>query len=978
MVLLKVTETVAEAVKTYRNLQKQQDDVLLGRLAAVEVEGPIEHRDLVTLSRLLVHHHQGEGHAANERQWRLDTLLTGVTIYIPPPPAKPEPSAEYKALMRRLRNEEEQRQYDRMTEVPQKESFAARLPTGFNPQLAHGRSDVPEIDDVTYQDINRQLTLIINVLVTVIASGVTIWQTSMNMSPKNFYHPFQPYEIQQEFMQAVYDCIEDGKVGIFESPTGTGKSLSLICGSLTWLREHKRKLFDASMQDADADDDEPAWLLEHARTTRHKEALALRAEFEARLAQMQASEKALRRQLNAPEFARKRTKVVEEDINEDTFVLDDYNSDDEHERAAETSTYSAGTAKLLEQLGLLNHGPDKKDKLDNEEEVKVFFCSRTHSQLSQLVGELRRVRLPSTLPPEQSSDAELPERLRQIALGSRKNLCINPRVSKLSSMTAINERCLELQRSGPDSRCQYLPKQDTPDLLLDFRDSALASIRDIEDLALVGKTLGVCPYYASRSAIGPAEVVTLPYPLLLQKASRDALGISIKDSVVVIDEAHNLVSAVESAYMTQISDGQLRTARANLIAYLQKFRTRLAEATEPTSLRSGGKLLPQSLLAGKGIDQINLPKLVRYITDSRIARKVEGYTTRSKIEAGSESHNLETPTLTMLANFALSLINPAAEGSFFWSKEGDSIVLKYLLLDPSQHFSDIVDEARAVILAGGTMSPMSDHIQQLFPHLTDVRTLSCGHIVPASSLLVRTLPADASGSLDFNYRTRSDTKLMQRVGRMLCSMAQNVLGGMVVFFSSYSYLEAMHLEWRSSGILAKLNACKKIFFDSRTHSADATFQAYSEAVRVNTHGAVLCSVIGGKLSEGINFSDELGRCVVVIGLPYPNLETPEWKAKIQYLEQQASRPGQERASISREFAENACMRAVNQAIGRAIRHKNDWAGTVLIDSRYAQSRIQAKLPAWIRGSLPPPTQNAGGRAVEELNEDIRLFFDAHR
>jgi chromosome transmission fidelity protein 1 len=60
------------------------------------------------------------------------------------------------------------------------------------------------------------------------------------MDPKNFHHPFQPYEIQQTFMQAVYDCIEQGKVGIFESPTGTGKSLSLICGSLTWLREHKR------------------------------------------------------------------------------------------------------------------------------------------------------------------------------------------------------------------------------------------------------------------------------------------------------------------------------------------------------------------------------------------------------------------------------------------------------------------------------------------------------------------------------------------------------------------------------------------------------------------------------------------------------------------------------------------------------------------------------------------------------------------
>ena len=44
-------------------------------------------------------------------------------------------------------------------------------------------------------------------------------------------------------MQAIYDCIEGNQVGIFESPTGTGKSLSLLCSSLSWLRDHKRNIF---------------------------------------------------------------------------------------------------------------------------------------------------------------------------------------------------------------------------------------------------------------------------------------------------------------------------------------------------------------------------------------------------------------------------------------------------------------------------------------------------------------------------------------------------------------------------------------------------------------------------------------------------------------------------------------------------------------------------------------------------------------
>lgn len=37
---------------------------------------------------------------------------------------------------------------------------------------------------------------------------------------RKFHHPYEPYEIQTQFMSALYDCIEQGKVGIFESPTG--------------------------------------------------------------------------------------------------------------------------------------------------------------------------------------------------------------------------------------------------------------------------------------------------------------------------------------------------------------------------------------------------------------------------------------------------------------------------------------------------------------------------------------------------------------------------------------------------------------------------------------------------------------------------------------------------------------------------------------------------------------------------------------
>ena len=42
----------------------------------------------------------------------------------------------------------------------------------------------------------------------------------------------------------------------------------------------------------------------------------------------------------------------------------------------------------------------------------------------------------------------------------------------------------------------------------------------------------------------------------------------------------------------------------------------------------------------------------------------------------------------------------------------------------------------------------------------------------------------------------------------------------------------------------------------------------------------LLAVVGGRLSEGINFSDGLCRCVAVVGLPYPNPSDPLLRARM--------------------------------------------------------------------------------------------------
>lgn len=45
------------------------------------------------------------------------------------------------------------------------------------------------------------------------------------------------------------------------------------------------------------------------------------------------------------------------------------------------------------------------------------------------------------------------------------------------------------------------------------------------------------------------------------------------------------------------------------------------------------------------------------------------------------------------------------------------------------------------------------------------------------------------------------------------------------------------------------------------------------------------------------------------------------------------------------------MKAVNQCIGRAVRHRNDYATVLLLDERYNRASVKNALPDWIKRSL---------------------------
>ena len=72
---------------------------------------------------------------------------------------------------------------------------------------------------------------------------------------------------------------------------------------------------------------------------------------------------------------------------------------------------------------------------------------------------------------------------------------------------------------------------------------------------------------------------------LQMQASRDAVGLNLRNAVVIMDEAHNLVDAVGSAHSAQVHHSQLQSSESQLTAYLNHFRQRLS-ASEDTGQKT--------------------------------------------------------------------------------------------------------------------------------------------------------------------------------------------------------------------------------------------------------------------------------------------------------------------------------------------------------------------------------------------------------
>uniref|UniRef100_A0A8C4JCD8 DEAD/H-box helicase 11 n=1 Tax=Dromaius novaehollandiae TaxID=8790 RepID=A0A8C4JCD8_DRONO len=748
-------------------------------------------------------------------------------------------------------------------------------------------------------------------------------------------------------MAALYGALEAGQVGIFESPTGTGKSLSLICGALSWLRdfEEKKKQEEARLlalehngqeekklltsdesfrkgtldepghPDSKGSAREPDWITAFVQKKEERDMVDRLKEEQIRRKKREDHLEKIRHNVQL-KYAAKRKRSEEDetkhllqlskevllegggadvleqlDHNEEELILAEYESDEEKKVAS---------------------GLEEDDDVEEEHVTKIYYCSRTHSQLSQFVHEVQK--------------SPFGKDTRLVSLGSRQNLCVNEEVRRLGALQLINDRCMEMQKNKHEKKsdgeemegkkrrvsrtvCPFYSYEQMQFL----RDEVLVEVKDIEQLVALGKETKACPYYGSRYAIPAAQLVVLPYQMLLHEATRSAAGVSLKDQVVIIDEAHNLIDTITCIHSVEVSGSQLCCAHSQLLQYMERYRKRL-KAKNLMYIKQILYLLQQfvSVLGGNvnqnpnsqaisqtgtvlksindflfqsQIDNINLFKVQRYCEKSLISRKLFGFVERYgaptavktnkenqklaglqnfllSLQQGSdkegalqslpveaESNQLRTASpLMQIEGFLSALTNANQDGRVILNRQGTvgQSSLKFLLLNPAVHFAKVVKECRAVVIAGGTMQPVADFREQLLSCAgvdpARIVEFSCGHVIPPENILPIILCNGPSNQqLEFTYQMR-------------------------------------HLPQMIFQEPKKANQVEQVLVE------------YAKCIKRCSHvggqmtGALLFSVVGGKMSEGINFSDDLGRCVIMVGMPYPNIKAPELQEKMTWLD----------------------------------------------------------------------------------------------
>ena len=705
--------------------------------------------------------------------------------------------------------------------------------------------------------------------------------------------PHEAYECQLVYMERVVEALEEGKHALLESPTGTGKTLCLLCATLAWRQHYMQK----------------------------------------------------------------------------------------------------------------NPGKDAP---------KVVYSSRTHAQLKQVIQELKHT----------------PYRPRMSILGSREQMCISQEARQADRGGQLNMICSMLRKN---KRCAYGSRAKEVAGQLSRTISEPFDIEDIVKLGKEHRgcpyymTRGLyetcevafMPYNYLLDARNRKGIMLDEKTILIMDEAHNvetvccdasSFDLTANDIRRAIRDTEKCIQmlAYDFSSTGKENKGRFSLLKAQLSG-LERALTNV-QTGENGFTRDGVYFQEFLALPGIGINHSNVMNVVQTIEEAE--KLLTGMSEEAKPLPGSdaEDEGYEARSATRNENSALwlTLVKDCLEIAFrgaslssSQSRKAERVpykfhvhmeqdpstkkkmpTLSYWCFDPGLAMQELSrTNVRSILLTSGTLAPLDTLASELsldFP----IR-LENPHVIKQSQILAGVMPVGPSnGKLNSSFRHRSSASYMMELGNAIVNIARVVPHGLLVFFPSYGVLSSCIESWKSrqsgnASIWERIAKIKHPVVEPKNSTDYAQkaleYRAWIEGNK--SKGAVFFAVCRGKVSEGIDFSDRAGRAVVVTGVPYAMRFDPKVSLKREYLDNKCAvsmlgGPGKPRSVLSGEaWYTQEAFRAVNQAVGRVIRHRNDYGAIIYADERFSNPSYRERMSMWLRPHLR--VFSTFGNAAASLSQFFR-------
>ena len=545
---------------------------------------------------------------------------------------------------------------------------------------------------------------------------------------------------------------------------------------------------------------------------------------------------------------------------------------------------------------------------------KVIWLTRTNNESDKVIEEARKLK---------NEDASL------------KGLSIRGRSSSCLYLQGADEDLMHIacRALRSEASCPYL-NQENIDSCIEYLDQNFNLLTSLEILEEC-KRQKACPLAVMKRLTRKSQIIALTYPYIFNRAIRKAyLRILIpRDGSVaaIVDEAHNLLDSVVEYNSRTLRFSTLYDSIDELylrdevkLAKLLEDVTFTLEDLMTKSASTYGIEIPRNVVERIVINYYEnifeyLNKMREVVLSIVTLRALKGFTIRCH-------------TYSVYCFLKQFLEAPSDYVAWLYQDTEKNVLrleMKPLIYD----ISDTVRLFHGMVFMSGTLSPIRKYIALLnLSHHAEIRIMKYVKPKYGHAFLV------IDTSLSTTLKERS-TSLYKRIAYKLKALREHIKGGLGVFVSSYSILQGL----KGVGLKDLMTGLTIIDDHAKPLYSMESLSFFKEYVKKGFN-ATLISVMGGRLSEGIDIPSSIMPIAIIVGMPIPEPNPYSLKKVKKLREQGLKNP------YGTVFIEPA-MRKVAQTIGRLIRSPHDKATIILMDKRYRKDIIMKYMPKWLEFDL---------------------------